>query len=83
MTTLTVQVDNEENAALLKKMLKALSFAEDVDVNTQHSYLAEEPRGTYKKVKKTLDNTDEEVFRDINDPSKWQRDLRDEWERNS
>lgn len=83
MTTLTVQVDNEENAALLKKMLKALSFVEDVNFNTQHSYLAEEPRGTYKKVKEVLDNTDNEVFRDIDDPSKWQSDLRDEWERNS
>jgi hypothetical protein len=34
MTTTTVQVDNEQNAALFEKMLKALSFVEDIDIKT-------------------------------------------------
>jgi hypothetical protein len=83
MTTITVQVDNEQNAALLEKMLKALSFVEDVDIKNHHSNMVEEPKGSYQKLKKAIDNTEGNImFKDIKDPSKWQSDLRDEWERN-
>jgi len=83
MTTITVQVDNEQNAALLEKMLKALSFVEDVDIKNHRPNLVEEPKGSYQKLKKAIDNTEGNImFKDIKDPSKWQSDLRDEWERN-
>ena len=83
MTTITVQVDNEQNAALLEKMLKALSFVEDVDIKSHQPNLVEEPKGSYQKLKKAIDNTEGNImFKDIKDPSKWQSDLRDEWERN-
>ncbi|TBO43853.1 hypothetical protein [Pedobacter kyonggii] len=83
MTTITVQVDNEQNAALLEKMLKALSFVEDVDIKNHQPNLVEEPKGSYQKLKKAIDNTEGNImFKDIKDPSKWQSDLRDEWERN-
>ncbi|KRT16082.1 hypothetical protein ASU31_11315 [Pedobacter ginsenosidimutans] len=83
MTTITVQVDNEQNAALLEKMLKALSFVEDVDIKNNQPNIVEEPKGSYQKLKKAIDNTEGNImFKDIKDPSKWQSDLRDEWERN-
>jgi len=83
MTTLTVQVDNEQNAALLKKMLKALSFVEEVDINNQPSNMVEEPKGSYQKLKKAIDKTDADVmFQNVEAPSKWQKDIRDDWERN-
>lgn len=78
MTTVTVQVDNEQNAALLEKMLKALSFVETVNVD--HSFLVEEPKGSYQRLKQAIDKADgQDVLTHIDDPSKWQKDLRDEW----
>ena len=83
MTTITVQVNNEQNAALLEKMLNALSFVEDVDVKIQSSNLLEDPKGSYNRLKKILDKTDGEVlFKDIKNPSDWQKEIRNEWERN-
>lgn len=83
MTTITVQVDNEQNAILLEKMLKALSFVEDIDIKNDGIEMVEEPKGSYTKLKKTLDKTEGDMmFPDIKNPSEWQKDLRDEWERN-
>lgn len=83
MTTITVQVDNEQNAVLLEKMLKALSFVEDVDIKKDTIEMVEESKGSYKKLKKVLDKTEgDTLFTDIKNPSDWQKDLRNEWERN-
>lgn len=83
MTTITVQVDNEQNAALLEKMLKALSFVEDVDIKNHEPNMVKEPRGSYHKLKQAIDKTEGNLmFKDIKDPSKWQSDLRDEWKHN-
>lgn len=83
MTTITVQVDNEQNAVLLEKMLKALSFVEDVDIKNHEPNMVEEPRGSYQKLKQAIDKTEDNLmFKDIKDPSKWQSDLRDEWKHN-
>jgi len=49
MTTITIQVDNEQNAALLEKMLKALSFVEDVSIKTNQPDRVEEPRESAQK----------------------------------
>jgi len=80
MTTLTVQVDNKENAVLLEKILKEMSFVEKVDVNIDTPNIVEEPKGSYQKLKKAIDKTDKSLmFQDIDDPSKWQKGIRDEW----
>lgn len=80
MTTITIQVDNEQNAELLEKMLRELSFVADVDVKKNTPHLVEEPSGSYQKIKKTLDKIDANVlFNEIEDPSTWQRNLRNEW----
>lgn len=78
MTTVTVQVDNEQNAALLEKMLKALSFVETVKIDP--SFIVDEPKGTYQKLKKAIDKAEgHNLLTHIDDPSKWQRDIRDDW----
>ena len=55
MTTITIQVDNEQNAALLEKMLKALSFVEDVDIKAPQPNMVEEPKESYQKLKEPID----------------------------
>lgn len=80
MTTITIQVDNEQNAELLEKMLRELSFVADVEVNNNNSNLLEEPKGSYQKIKAVVDKIDpQSMFQEIKDPSAWQRNLRDEW----
>ncbi|RZL64852.1 MAG: hypothetical protein EOO93_06870 [Pedobacter sp.] len=80
MTTITIQVDNEQHAELLEKMLRELSFVADIDVKKSTSNLVEEPSGSYQKIKKILDKVDAKVmFKEIEDPSTWQRNLRNEW----
>lgn len=41
MTTITVKVDYEQNAALVEKMHKALSFVEDVGIKTHQPNMVE------------------------------------------
>lgn len=80
MTTITIQIDNDQNAELLEKMLRELSFVDDIEVVRNNTDLLEEPTGSYQKIKKAIDKIDgSKMFKDLEDPSKWQRDLRDEW----
>ena len=80
MTTITIQIDNDQNAELLEKMLRELSFVEDIEVVKNNVDFLEEPVGSYQKIKKAIDKVDEsQMFKDIDNPSQWQRDLRNEW----
>lgn len=80
MTTITIQIDNDQNAELLEKMLRQLSFVEDIEVVKNKTELLEEPIGSYQKLKKAIDKVDEsKMFKYIENPSQWQRDLRNEW----
>ncbi len=83
MTTITIKVDGEQNAEILEKMLKALSFVNNIEVNSNPANLVEEPVGSYQKIKQILDKTDQKImFKSIKDPAKWQSEIRNEWERN-
>jgi len=78
MTTITELVDDAQNGVLLEKMLRALSFVETVNVD--HNFLPEEPKGSYKKLKKAIEKAEEQdLLTDFDDPSKWQKNVRDEW----
>ena len=78
MTTVTELVDNAQNGALLEKMRRTLSFVETVNVD--HHFLPEEPKGSYEKLKKAIEKAEEQdLLTDIDDPSKWQKNVRDEW----
>jgi len=80
MTILTIQVDNDQDVALLQKVLKELSFVGEVEIQNPQSPVADKPKGSYQQLKKALDKIDSDLtFTNIQDPSKWQSDLRDEW----
>ena len=75
MTTLKITVDSKKNALLLKKMLRSMNFIKNIEEEktvkkSQFLIL----KDIFKDVKP---NT---IFREINDPVKWQNQLRDEWE---
>ena len=53
MTTIARQVNDDQNAELLEKMLRELSFVEDIEVVKNKINLVEEPIGSYQKIKKS------------------------------
>jgi hypothetical protein len=82
MTILKITVEDEQ-VALLRELLKQVSFVknieEDHSSNTINSSNAEP---SYNKVKKLLDEArGKNLFKNIDDPSEWQRELRKEWDR--
>ncbi len=79
MTTITIHIDKKENAELLEKMLRELSFIEEIEVSNDEN-MVNEPKGSYLKLKRSLDQIDKNyAFKNVDNPSKWQQDLRDEW----
>jgi len=75
MTTLKITVEGKRNALLLKKMLRSMNFIKNIEeektVKKSQFLILKE---IFKDVKP---NT---IFTEINDPVKWQNQLRDEWE---
>lgn len=79
MTTITIHINKKENAELLEKMLRELSFIEEIEVSNDDNKV-NEPQGSYMKLKKSLEQIEgKSVLKEIDDPSKWQQNLRDEW----
>ena len=54
MTTITIHIDKKENAELLEKMLRELSFIEEIEVSDDDNKVSE-PQGSYVKLKKSLE----------------------------
>ena len=81
MTTFKVVVEDEQ-AGLLKKLLEQVSFVKSIE---EDGIVINEPQkteSTYERVKKLLDEAKgKNLFKDIEDPSEWQRELRKEWDR--
>ncbi len=75
MTTLKVTVDNKKNAKLLKQILLNMRFVKKIE---------EEPgldANQYNNLKALLSEIKpNSLFREITDPGKWQKEIRDEWE---
>jgi hypothetical protein len=82
MTTLRITVE-DENAGMLKKLLQEVSFVKSVeeeeptiekDVNVKET--------SAERIKKILDKAKgKNLFKDIEDPVQWQREIRKEWDR--
>jgi hypothetical protein len=74
MTTLKITVDNKKNARLLTRVLKNMSFIKNIEeeinvVPNQYAIL--------KNMFNTIESNN--IFQEITDPVKWQREIRDEW----
>ena len=77
MTTIKITVNNKKNAQLLTKLLKSMAFVnkveEDLPISRNVNQLV-----SLKHFLNTIEP--ESVFRTINNPVEWQKELRDEWE---
>ena len=78
MTILKVMVDDEQ-ADELKRLLHDISFVKSVEEE-----LVNADASTYNKIKELLDSAKvKELFKYINDPVEWQREIRKEWDSNN
>ena len=77
MTTLKITINNRKNARLLTKLLKSMAFVkkieEDLPIPQKTNQLV-----SLKNFLNTIEP--ESVFRAINNPVEWQKNMRDEWE---
>ena len=82
MTILKVTVEDEQ-ADILRKLLQEVPYVKNIEKEKaqmieEHS----EPKSTLQRIKKILDEAKgKDLFKDIEDPSEWQRELRKEWDR--
>lgn len=77
MTTLKITVDNRKNARLLTKMLKSMAFVKKIEEDLPISLNSDQ----FVSLKKLFNAIEpDSMFRDINNPVEWQKNIRDEWE---
>jgi hypothetical protein len=78
MTILKVSVKNNEDANTLVRMLKKLSFVQDVEKLEPETT---EVSDQYASLSEIIDQqASPALFQEIEDPIHWQKALRDEWE---
>jgi len=74
MTTLKITVDNKKNARLLTRILRNMNFVKLIEEDNnvvQNQFII---------LKKMFSNLEpNKLFQEINDPVKWQMEIRDEW----
>lgn len=78
MTTLKITIDSRKNAQLLTKLLKSMAFVKKVEEDTTPI-----PQKTdqFSMLKKIFDSiAPNSIFRSIDSPEDWQKNIRDEWE---
>ena len=76
MNTLSITVENADNAFLLADWLKNIRFVREVTVDVDNSAI-----GNATAIQKKLDSIkSEHLFSDIIDPVAYQREIRDEWQ---
>lgn len=81
MTTLRITVE-DENAGTLKKLLQEVSFVKSIE---EESVVEKDSGGketSLERIKKILEEAKgKNLFKDIEDPVEWQREVRKEWDR--
>ena len=76
MSTISVTVDQTDNALMLVEWLKNIRFVKKVDVSAMPS-----SKGNAEKIQQMLDSMQSKyLFADVSDPVAYQKQLRDEWE---
>jgi uncharacterized protein with NRDE domain len=79
MSTISVTVDQADNALMLVEWLKNIRFVKKVDVQIA----APSKKGNAEKIQKMLNSMQSKhLFADVSDPVAYQKQIRDEWERN-
>ncbi|MCJ8208742.1 hypothetical protein MUY27_03420 [Mucilaginibacter sp. RS28] len=81
MTILRVAVDDEQAEALIK-MLEEVPYVKKIEEEHEQTSQVKEPETAYQRIKKLLDEAKgKDLFKEIEDPVEWQRQLRREWDR--
>lgn len=80
MNTIKVSVKSGKDANLLIRLLRSLSFVSKVEqIKEEH---ANRPIDQYHQLQQILEKAKEqELFKEMDDPSQWQNEQRDEWSR--
>jgi hypothetical protein len=77
MTTIKITVDSPKNARLLTKLLRTMAFVKNIEEDIPKS----EERSQYITLKNFFSSIEpDRIFRKINNPVEWQKNIRDEWE---
>lgn len=80
MSTLIVTVEDGREESV-KKILNEIPYVKAV-AEDENTSLLQEPPTQYQKIKQILDEAKgKNLFKDIEDPSEWQRQIRKEWDR--
>ena len=77
MNTISVKIEQPNHAAMLVEWLKNIRFVKEVDVKVD----APAKKGNAGEIMKMIDSMKGNPYADIKDPVAYQRQLRDEWER--
>ena len=81
MTTIKIIVE-DENAAILKKLLQEVSFVKSIEEEQTQETGRSAKETSPEKIKTILDQAKgKNLFHDIKDPVEWQREIRKEWDR--
>jgi hypothetical protein len=74
MPTLRVTVDNKKNARLLSNILKNMNFVKKIEEENKASH------NQYETLNKLFNKVEpKKVFNEIDNPVKWQKNIRHEW----
>ena len=74
MATIKITVDNKKKARLLTNFLRNMNFVEKIE---EESTVVGDQYEILKKMFNDLEPN--QIFREIDDPLKWQKELRNEW----
>ena len=74
MTTIKITVDSKKNARLLTSLLRNMNFVKKIE---EENNVVKNQYTVLKKMFNTIEP--KQIFRKIDDPVKWQKELRNEW----
>jgi hypothetical protein len=76
MTALKITVDNQQNALMLMKMLRSMSFVKEIEADLP----TDKTNNQYDNLIKILNTIEPgSMFSEIKDPIEWQKQIRNEW----
>jgi hypothetical protein len=75
MTTIKITIDNKKNARLLTRVLRNMKFVKTIELENTTV------KNQYDGLKEIFNKIEAgRLFQKIDDPVKWQKEIRDEWE---
>lgn len=81
MTVLKITIKDEQ-VELVKKLLSDMSINIEEEKEENVEITSPKAESTLERIKKILENAKgKELFKEIEDPSEWQRQIRKEWDR--